>query len=142
MMKRIFVLISASLCCVFGSSMNFSESPGVQDRKQPRSATFMAQKLDFSRDIVEGLSTENFPLISKASQDLMLLSHEADWNVVTTPEYLKASSEFRETVTRLRDAGKTRNLDAATLAYFEVTLNCVRCHQRLRTGPANKSNSK
>lgn len=103
-----------------------------QDRDEPATSKFMQRKLDYSRDIVSGLATEDFEQISKAAQDMMLLSHEADWNVATTPQYLKASSDFRDTVKRLREAGHQKNLDGATLAYFEVTLNCVRCHKQLR----------
>ncbi len=107
---------------------------GVQEKQDTDQTTsaFMQQKLDYSREIVAGLATEDFAKISKSAQDLMLLSHEADWKVITTPEYLKASSDFRETVARLRSAGKEKNLDGATIAYFEVTLNCVRCHKQLR----------
>ena len=107
---------------------------GVQDQERVEQDTskFMQQKLDFSRDILEGLANEDYEQITKAAQDLMLLSHESDWNVLTTPEYLKASSNFRETVQRLRDVGRENNLDGATIAFFEVTASCVRCHKQLR----------
>lgn len=107
---------------------------GVQDTQdiQKDSSKFMQRKLDYTRTVVDGLATEDFAKIRKGAQDLMLLSHEADWNVVTTPEYLKMSREFRETTERLRTQGQEKNLDGATLAYFEVTLNCIRCHKQLR----------
>jgi cytochrome c556 len=92
----------------------------------------MQRKLDFTRAVVAGLATEDFEKISKGAQDLMLLSHEADWKVITSPEYLKMSREFRETTERLREQGRQKNLDGATIAYFEVTLNCIRCHKQLR----------
>ena len=91
----------------------------------------MLRKLDYSRDVVEGLATEDYELIAKAAQNLLVLSHEADWNVITTGEYLKMSSEFRETTTRLRERAREKNLDGATLAYFEMTLSCLRCHKHI-----------
>jgi len=107
---------------------------GGQQQEQIEQTTtkFMRRKLDYARDIVAGLSVEDYGQIKEAARDLMLLSHESDWKVVTTPAYLKASSDFRDTVARLREAGEQKNLDAATIAYFEVTLNCVRCHKQLR----------
>jgi hypothetical protein len=107
---------------------------GVQDQTpmEKNTAKFMARKLDGSRDIVAGLATENFDLISQSAQNLMLLSHEADWNVIQTEPYLRMSSEFRRSAERLRDSANEDNLDGATLAYFEVTLNCVRCHKYIR----------
>ena len=107
---------------------------GFQDQQpmQKNASKFMARKLDDSREIIGGLATENFDLISKSAQDLMLLSHEADWKVIQSPQYLKMSSEFRSSAERLRDVANEKNLDGATLAYFEVTLNCVRCHKYVR----------
>jgi hypothetical protein len=106
--------------------------PQEPQDQQKNSSEFMQRKLDFTRSIVDGLATEKFEKITKGAQDLMLLSHEADWKVVTSPEYLQASREFRVTTERLREQGRKKNLDGATLAYFEVTLNCIRCHKQLR----------
>ena len=103
-----------------------------QDKIRKVSTEFMIRKLDDSRDIVAGLATEDFDLIAKSAQDLMVLSHEADWKVITTPDYLRMSSEFRGSAQRLRETAKEKNIDGATLAYFEVTLNCVRCHKYVR----------
>ena len=106
---------------------------GFQDQSvQQDSKKFMKQKLDNSRNIVAGLATEDFDLISKSGQNLLLLSHEADWNVFQSQTYLQMSREFRGSAQRLRDTANDKNLDGATLAYFEVTLNCVRCHKYVR----------
>lgn len=107
---------------------------GYQDPQkiEPDSTKFMHRKLDASRDVVEGLAIEDFPKIATSAQDLMLLSLESEWNVIQTQRFLDMSGEFRSSAERLRDAAKDKNLDAATLAYFEVTLNCVRCHRYVR----------
>ena len=128
MLPRISMMLVAFS---IGAGAMFS---GRQEQEQilPSSAPFMQRKLDDAREIVAGLATEDFQKIGKASQDMMLLSHEADWNVFQTPEYLRMSSEFRGSAERLRDNANSSNLDGATLAYFEVTLNCVRCHKYVR----------
>ncbi len=106
---------------------------GFQDQPMQKNASsFMQRKLDASRQIVEGLAIEDFDKISRAAQDLMLLSHEADWNVIQTEPYFRMSGEFRGAAERLRDSANASQLDSATLAYFEVTLNCVRCHRYIR----------
>lgn len=102
-----------------------------QERVEP-TATFMQQKPDAMRDILTGLTTENYEMITTSAQRLLLISQEADWNSVTTPEYLAASSDFRDTLTRLMEHGRDKNLDAAALVYFETTLSCIRCHKQLR----------
>lgn len=112
---------------------------GFQDQPvQKDSKKFMQQKLDSSRDIVKGLAVEDYDLLSKSGQDLMLLSHDADWNVFQTQDYLMLSREFRGSAQRLRDNANLKNLDGATLAYFEVTLNCVRCHRYVRNQQKTK----
>ena len=116
---------------------------GFQDQQptEKNAAKFMARKLDGSREIIAGLATENYDLISKSAQDLMLLSHEADWNVIQTDRYLRMSANFRGSAERLRDSANQKNLDGTTLAYFEVTLNCVRCHKYVRSShPELKKN--
>lgn len=129
MPKKLLLATIATVLGGFSAYFNYVQDEAKIEKSQ---SGFMEQKLDYSREIVAGLATEDFERIGKAAQGMMLLSHEADWNVATTPEYLKASSDFRDTTARLRDVSHNKNLDGATLAYFEVTLNCVRCHKQLR----------
>lgn len=128
MLLKTSLVIAASL---FGFVLAGWETQDPQET-QIDNSEFMQRKLDYTRTIVDGLATENYDKIAKGAQDLMLLSQEADWKVITTPEYLKLSSEFRTTAQRLREQGSSQNLDGSTLAYFEVTLNCIRCHKQLR----------
>lgn len=105
------------------------------DKRQEKvddSKTFMERKLSASKSIIEGLSRADYDLVEKSAQDLMLISQEANWKVLNTKPYLKMSSDFRSRAERMRDAANEKNLDGATLAYFEVTLNCVRCHKYIR----------
>ena len=124
-------LTSGAVLLTLGAGTFFC---GLQDDlpKQPNAKSFMIRKLDDSREIIAGLATEDFDLISKSAQDLMLLSHESEWNVIQSPPYVRMSSEFRGAAERLRDNANNKNLDGSTLAYFEVTLSCVRCHKYVR----------
>ena len=103
-----------------------------KDPVQPNASKFMDKKLDAARDIVSGLATEDHQKIAKNAQALMLLSHESEWKVFQTQLYADLSNEFRASAGRLRDQANQSNLDGATLAYFEVTLSCVRCHKYVR----------
>lgn len=111
-------------------------STQVQDVEKRRVNTteFMQRKLDYTRKVVDGLATEDYGKIRTGAQELLVLSHEADWNSITSPQYVELSAEFRKSCDRLRDQGEQKNLDGATLAYFEVTLNCIRCHKQVRDG--------
>ena len=127
-MQKIVLLVTFAAVATWASSF----APQQEQVIENDTSRFMQRKLDYSREVVAGLTNEDYSQISNAAQNLMLLSQESAWQVATTPEYLKASSDFRETVARLRESGKEKNLDGATIAYFEVTLSCVRCHRQLR----------
>lgn len=96
---------------------------------------FMMKKLDAAKNIVSGLALDDHEMIAKNATDLSLLSLESQWEVFQTDDYIRMSDEFRDSAIRLRDAAHDKNLDGATLAYFEVTLNCVRCHKYIRANP-------
>jgi hypothetical protein len=93
---------------------------------------FMRIKLAHTKEIVEGLALNDFESIVRSTQKLNLMSLESSWNVYESTEYTELSKTFRESVDRLRKAAVRKSSDGAMLAYFEVTLNCVRCHQYLR----------
>jgi hypothetical protein len=95
-------------------------------------ATFMRAKLEHSQKVVEGLTTEDFAMIAKHAGQMEVLSQEAAWQVLQTPEYRQQSLEFRRATQALKEAAGKENLDAAALAYVDVTLKCVRCHQYVR----------
>jgi hypothetical protein len=119
-----FVFVAA--CAVLASAQEVDDVPtdGV--------ITFMRAKLEHSQAVLEGLTTEDFDQIAKGAGQLEVLSQEAAWQVLQTPEYRLQSGEFRRATRALRDAAAKKNIDAAALAYVDVTLKCVRCHQYVR----------
>ncbi len=98
----------------------------------PDNEPFMRIKLKRAQAVVEGLALERYDLIAKSAQDLILMSNESNWRVFQTEEYLDLSQEFQASAGRLQKAADEKNLDGATLAYFEVTMQCVRCHKYTR----------
>ena len=97
-----------------------------------QTAAFMRAKLTHSQDVLEGLAVEDYDLIAKGAQQLALASQASDWQVLQTEDYIRQSSEFRRACDSLGAAAKAKNLDAAALAWMEVTLKCVQCHRYVR----------
>lgn len=93
---------------------------------------FMRAKLDHSQKVLEGLATDDMALVAKHSQELALLSHAANWQVMQTEDYLNHSLEFRRSANAVTKAAREKNLDGATLAYVSMTMNCVKCHKYVR----------
>ena len=93
----------------------------------------MRAKLQHSQKVLEGLTTENFELIAQNAQSMGLLSEATSWQVLQTPEYSRRSARFRHAADKVKKAAKEANLDGATLAYVDLTIQCVECHKYVRT---------
>lgn len=100
----------------------------------PRNATkdAMRFKLHFAQGVLEGITTENFSLLTTNAQKLKALSQSADWKLRATPEYQRLTSDFERAAASLERSARNRNVDAATVAYFQLATTCVTCHKYLR----------
>jgi hypothetical protein len=95
-------------------------------------ATFMQVKLKLAQEVLRGLAVEDYTVIAKNSRDISLLTQAESWQVLQTPEYNQQSLEFRRAVDKITVAARDEDLDAATLAYVDVTMKCISCHKYLR----------
>ena len=116
-----------------------------QGQPEPKINTkdVMKFKLHFAQRVLEGITMENFELIATNAQKLASLSQAADWSIRQTPEYQKFTTDYARQANALSKAAKDRNVDAATVAYFQLTVSCVNCHRYLRGASTveNKSTS-
>ncbi|MBX3416304.1 MAG: hypothetical protein KF851_01775 [Pirellulaceae bacterium] len=134
-MNKKVVLTVAGLVLFCGvAAWSIAQPLPIQD-PQPTldKKPFMQRKVESSSKLLEALATENYEAIKRYSQELLLLSHESNWNTIQTPDYIEHSREFRVVVSRLRDTADEKNVDAATLGYIDLTMSCVRCHKHLRS---------
>lgn len=92
----------------------------------------MAQKLDHAKKILEGIALADFAKITTSAEKLIQLSKTEEWLVYKTPRYELHSNEFRRAAETLISKSQAKNLDGVTLAYFDLTMSCVRCHQYVR----------
>ena len=96
----------------------------------------MERKLKTAQAILAGVAREDFAAVEKHAQMLILLSNEAGWNVLQTPEYMRLSEDFRATSRQLTTAAKAKNLDATGLAFLSLSISCIDCHRHVRdNGP-------
>lgn len=119
----------------FLTILPFVASPAAA---QERLSAFMQRKLEHSGKLLEGLTREDFALIAKHSQAMSLLCVDEEWMVLQTPEYRERSNEFRRSVNAITEAARSKNLDAATLAYVDATMKCVACHKYVRKAQSDK----
>ena len=94
--------------------------------------TIMQWKLEYAHNLLQALILEDFEAMDRNSKRLQRLSEASNWNVIRTHEYTRHSSEFRRAVDALERAAQEKDLDAAALAYAEMTFKCVQCHKYVR----------
>lgn len=95
---------------------------------------FMMTKLTLSQEVLRALVQNDFQLIEESARRMNVLTLAEEWGFSDSPEYTRMSEELRRISRQLTRAGKDKNIDAATLAYHRLTLNCVECHQAIRRG--------
>jgi hypothetical protein len=125
------VVVGVVWFAVSGRAQNKTE-PELIDTPRVGVNALMQAKLQSAQSIIKGLALEDFELIQREAQRLELLSLDTDWNILQTNEYARISKEFREAAKKLKTAGDEKNLDAAGLGYFRLTMTCIDCHRHVR----------
>jgi hypothetical protein len=132
-MRRSLSVQRGVLAFVVGLMM-FGLAAAGQDHKSKRSQ-LMRQKLEFSKGILEGLTREDYQLVTKNARALKILSEAAEWEVPSIPnveQYVPLTTEFQRLCDELGKKSKAKNIDGATLVYMQLTMNCVTCHKNVR----------
>jgi len=124
------LFLLAGLIAVPGRDPSHAGQPEKHTRSE-----FMRQKLEFSKNVLEGLSLEDYAMIEKNAKALNKLSQAAEWEVPIIPnatDYVGMTTEFQRYADDLTKNAKQHNIDGATLAYLKLTLSCVQCHKFVR----------
>ena len=130
MLAAAVVLVLAALPLV----VTLTASPAEPQVPRTR-GEFMRQKLEFAKNVLEGLSLEQYPIIEKNAKALKRLSGAAEWEVPMIPnatDYVALTTEFQRYADDLARNAREHNIDGATLAYVKLTMNCVQCHKYVR----------
>jgi hypothetical protein len=105
---------------------------GGQPQKPGKLGKIMTEKLHHAKQLLEGIAMADHKKVERAAEELNRLSRTAEWQAYETPRYEMYSNEFRRATEGIIEKAKRKNLDGVTLAYFEMTMSCVRCHQYVR----------
>jgi hypothetical protein len=100
----------------------------------------MKMKLVLAQSVLEGIAMERFDQIATNAQHLPKLAQAAEWRHRETPAYQRFTADFVRQADALGRAAKSRNIDAATVAYFQLTVSCVNCHRYLRGADQARAN--
>lgn len=124
-MKKTWILIVAALVAALLVA-------GGHGADKAKDENLMQKKLAHSQKLLEGIAINDFDKIVRNAEDLISVSKLAEWKVLKTPQYELHSNDFRRTADVIVREAKAKNLDGATLAYVDLTLQCVKCHKYVR----------
>lgn len=114
-----------------GASFTSPAAEEVDDDEAVKA--FMHAKLDAAQKVLEGLVTERFGVIRQGADRMLVMSRSAEWHVHKTPAYAQHSAEFQNAAERVKKAAREEELDAASLAYLQLTMSCINCHKYARS---------
>ena len=136
-MTRVSVFLIALATAMSLQSIDTPNAPaqdplGGADLAPDNVAPLMRRKLDRAKNILEGLTLEQFDKIESNARQLRLLSTEAGWTIIQTKEYIQQSEDFRRACDSIEKAAKAKDIHRAALSYVALTVRCVECHSYMR----------
>lgn len=95
-------------------------------------ASMMQKKLKNAHLVLDGVAIGDFKKITSGGEELIKLAKSETWQLIRSPHYERHSDDFIQRTESLVKKAKEKNMDGTALAYVEMTLSCVRCHQYVR----------
>ena len=101
--------------------------------KLPSGHELMQAKLKNSQIILEGIALSDFKKITKSSEELVRIAQVSEFlNAYKGREYELQVLLFKRAAETMITKSKEKNLDGVVLAYTDMTMTCMKCHQHTR----------
>lgn len=101
--------------------------------KFPSRKEAMALKLKSSQGILEGIALNDFGKIENAANELIAVSNFTDFlHAFKGQEYQFHIQIFRRPAETIAKKAKDKNMDGVMVAFNDMTLSCLKCHQSMR----------
>lgn len=114
-----------------------SEKAAIDPNDRPMSY-WMEKKLEYSQQALISLVTGDLEDVQLNATRLNLLNRVERFVRRKNPNYQKQLKSFDLVSADLATQANNKNIEGATLAFNQLTVSCVKCHQTLR---ADKGNS-
>jgi len=108
------------------------KTAGEKKADKQKASLWMEKKLEHTQKILAGLTRADFDTIQTSAGMMQVVTYLEEWDRGKNPEYKRQLRYFSDANAELiRQAGK-KNIGGATLAYTQLTLSCVHCHNVVR----------
>lgn len=99
----------------------------------PNEAQVMQVKLQRFQALLEAITKEDYKAMERNASSLAkIVEMTAFMRAYKTEEYEVLARSFRQAALTLAIHAENKNLDGATLAYLDMTMGCVKCHNHFR----------
>lgn len=98
----------------------------------PELDELMQRKLDNAQWLLEAVVMADHEAVERFTTELIRISETSLWSPWLEPDYGHYAVDFREAAGLVIDNAQDRSVDGVALSYMQLTLNCVRCHKRVR----------
>jgi hypothetical protein len=120
----------------FTSAHGLSQNPKkdkIDAPPLPNEAQVMQVKLKRFQALLEAITKEDYKAMEENATSLARITEmTAFLRAYKTEEYEVQARAFKRAASTLAAKAEDKNLDGATLAYLDMTLSCVKCHNHFR----------
>jgi cytochrome c556 len=125
-------VVGGALAAVVGGADPPKDKP-KEEPKLPTKKEVMAAKLKLTQQVLEGIAVNDFNKVDTAADELTRLSRATAFlDAYKGEEYRFQMTTFKKAVTAVGMKAKDKNMDGVMVAYNDLTLSCVKCHQGMR----------
>jgi hypothetical protein len=129
-------VLGGPLASLGPSSACAQEKKAAAEQEAPTAdaepSLWMRKKLDYSKEILEGISTADFDQIAKNAEAMRALGKVEAFVRSRTPGYRTQMQIFDEANAEILKQANRDNLEGSALAFTQLTISCVNCHKQIR----------
>jgi len=114
------------------STSDSDSAPDSAPADERTTSVWMEKKLDYTNGILRGLAMGELEAIRTNAEQLRLLNKVEGFVRNRNPRYRLQLRLFERVTGELVEQAEQENLEGVTLAFHQMTVSCVRCHQTLR----------
>jgi hypothetical protein len=105
---------------------------GEAKATEHESSVWMRKKMDYSQAILRGMAMGDFEAIKLNASQMQVLNKVEGFVRRRNPRYKWYVRAFEQINNEIVDQAKKENLAGVTLAFNQLTVNCLNCHSSLR----------
>jgi hypothetical protein len=109
-----------------------AKQPAKKATKRDEVSVWMKKKLEFSGKILAALTKGDCEMIKTNAEAMQVVGYFEEWDRADLPEYKRQLRYFNDANKELIRQAEKKNINGATLAYTQMLLGCVHCHDVIR----------